>query len=93
MLIVSKYKDYYDNIAYSKGIDKSIVFNRQLIEFKDFELSKNRQWYDHLPTYSSRTRPFTNVKGDIVLSVSIVGFCGKLYHMCKKIERINQYDD
>lgn len=93
MLIISKFKDYYDSIAYSKGVDKTIVYNREVTVFKDYSLTRKKQWHEHLPYYSTRGVGFTNCKDDKVLRVNIVGFCGKLYPMCVYNKRIDQYTD
>lgn len=93
MLIISKFKDYYDSISHSKGVDKSIIYNREVNVIKDYTLTRNRTWYEHLPFYSTRGVGFTNIKDDLLLRVNIVGFCGKLYPVCISTKRINQYDD
>lgn len=39
MLIISGYRDYYDSMAYAYGIDKTLVFHRE-IDVTSFDLSK-----------------------------------------------------
>ncbi len=84
MLIVSKFIDYYDSVAHSKGVDKTIVYKRaQSNSNEDFSKyqPKKRTWYDRgtsLPTYNwyyghSFNSPRWEAK------VILVGFCGKIY--------------
>jgi hypothetical protein len=86
MYIISKKKDYYDGVAGTTGIDKTIVYDRQIIEVeeKDFPLIFKRN-----PSFDYKPNPFYTlgntqiqkelkvVYGDI--SYFIIGFCGKLY--------------
>jgi hypothetical protein len=91
MLIISKFKDYYDGVVGTTGIDKTIVYNRESKEFnpKDKDYPKFlfnsyslRKKLDinpiiDLTPYSS---PF--LKKDIVYKTYqyfVIGFCGKQY--------------
>ena len=87
MYIISKKKDYYDGVAGTTGIDKTIIYDRQIIEIENNDLPKIFQQYS-LWT-NPKTSPFvklgnTNIKKELrVVYAStyhfIVGFCGKLY--------------
>jgi hypothetical protein len=87
MYIISKKKDYYDGVAGTTGIDKTIVYDRQIIEVNDNDFPKILHpysiWTNRKPS------PFvklgnTNIKRDLRvvykdISPFIIGFCGKLY--------------
>jgi hypothetical protein len=88
MLIVNKkYKDYYDGVAGTTGIDKTIVYERQTKEIvenkeipKPFHIKRGvwnekRPFIDVLRTDIDRkkTKKYRNAY------CFIVGFCGKLY--------------
>jgi hypothetical protein len=88
MLIISKKKDYYDGVVGTMGVDKTLVYNRELteVESKDFpsmfRLKDNR-------TENKIRNAFTRLGGNVfkkeyrsiyeTYSHFIVGFCGKLY--------------
>jgi hypothetical protein len=90
MLIVSKYKDYYD-IGHSLGIDKSIIYNRLhknnvdddiLIPSELLDLNSSIETYHNILTELTFRKDY----GDILSKSSydliepfIIGFCGKLY--------------
>ena len=38
MYIISKKKDYYDGVAGTTGIDKTIVYDRQIVELEKDEI-------------------------------------------------------
>jgi hypothetical protein len=89
MLIVSKFKDFYDSIANTKGIDKTIIYNRVNIVIENFKLFKTNKWYDNLPHYDTKYNTFLLMNNDVIsLHVDIVGFCGKLYPVCIKETKI-----
>lgn len=80
MYIISKYKDYYDNIAGQKGIDKSIIFDRHTEDFAFVTRNKKSSgWgYDDFPTYGHMSQ--FNVKLENKrFSLYLVGFCGKIH--------------
>ncbi len=88
MLILTKQrKDYYDGVAQTTGIDKTIVYDRQLVEFDrkempnffthhtwEFMKNKTNIHYNNLSRFSLTN----NIKYE-KYSHFIVGFCGKLY--------------
>jgi len=88
MYIISKKKDYYDGVAGSTGIDKTIVYQRDIIELDDKErpnVFRKKTNY----TISRKESPFFKL-GNSHLHKSlykkyphnayfIIGFCGKLY--------------
>lgn len=106
MYIISKNKDYYDGVAGTTGVDKTIVFERKEEVFEDrtkfpkpFALNKNglTYWKTRNPFYDishydlkKEVRKYDNC------STFIVGFCGKLYVGWKfryhNPERRNQFD-
>ncbi len=89
MYIISKKKDYYDGVAGTMGIDKTIVYNRETIkiddskQFPEFINLKDKSWVE------LRENPVRNLgyyeinkeykKKYIEYNYFIVGFCGKLY--------------
>jgi hypothetical protein len=87
MLIISKKKDFYDGVAGTTGIDKTIVYDRQIIEFEKNDIPelfhKKYRWTD------DKGHPFymlgnTHTKKKYEKKYPhdayfIVGFCGKLY--------------
>lgn len=88
MLIISKKKDYYDGVVGSVGIDKSIVYDRTLIEFDEHEIPeifyRKKGFYNN---FSKKDNPLHHLGHNALQKTSeydgysyfIVGFCGKLY--------------
>lgn len=87
MLIISKYKDYYDGVVGTTGVDKTIVYNRDSLELKENEYPDNFKRKIYGSYFNNNVTPFVNLchfslKKDvkyIAYSHFIVGFCGKLY--------------
>lgn len=87
MYIISKRKDYYDGVAGTTGIDKTIVYNRDIIELDEDKYPKIFRGYNSL--YNKKPSPFyklgnVHVKRDLRVVYEhvapfIVGFCGKIY--------------
>jgi hypothetical protein len=88
MYIISKFKDYYDGVVGSMGIDKTLVFERttEIIEDKTkfpepftgkprWEYRGNRNEFRNL----SYSYPLTKESKFSESAPFIVGFCGKLY--------------
>jgi hypothetical protein len=88
MLILNRgKKDYYDGVVQSVGMDKTIVYEREIIEITDNkkmpEQFKHRHWTERRENrFSSvcradvdkkKTKKYVDVRG------FVVGFCGKLY--------------
>ena len=75
MLITSKFHDYYDGVAKSKGIDKTIVYNRQTteVEVHDQEIPKLLEWKTKEIDTENNTEIINTFKA------GFVGFCGTLY--------------
>ena len=89
MYIISKHKDFYDGVAGTTGIDKTIVYERHSkdVEGKEnfpepFSYDKNSRfnWKNKNPFHeiSSYDLKKEVTKYDLY-SAFIVGFCGKLY--------------
>jgi len=89
MYIISKFKDYYDGVAGSTGIDKTIVYDRELIEVDESKYLKEFRRYSSLD--NKKPYPFVQL-GNFYLKKElrkttqyehtapfIIGFCGKLY--------------
>ena len=87
MYIIGKWKDYYDGVAGSLGIDKTIVFERDIIEIeethkfpepfkneKKFNLKKKNPF--HEIAYFHLNKNNGKYEGG---GMFIIGFCGKLY--------------
>lgn len=79
MLIVSKYRDYYDSVAGTTGIDKTLVYQRQTENFKDYKLEVYDKGLRNYGAWYMRNNPKC-----INYSVFLIGFCGKTY-VCLKI--------
>ena len=88
MLIISKKKDYYDGVVGTMGIDKTLVYDRELVELegKNFPVSFTKQRFG---LNNSKESQFIKL-GDHDIkkecwkeypnySLFIIGFCGKLY--------------
>jgi hypothetical protein len=69
MLIVSKFHDYYDPVAKSKGVDKTIVYKRETLPFECSKIDMLR----HSERYSRGDKDVLD------LYTYVIGFCGKLY--------------
>ncbi len=79
MLIISDYKDYYDSVAYSKGVDKTIVYRRTELGVQAKELyHAGRDKSYRFPSYKINVAKRGEVKE---FKTYIIGFCGKLYPM------------
>lgn len=68
MLIVSKFKDFYDTAMGVDGIDKTLIYKRETTEIKEFKQDFI------LPSYTDN-----QTKQTIIYKPFIIGFCGKLY--------------
>jgi len=88
MLIISKKsnKDYYDGVVGTTGIDKSIVYDRKIIEIENrneipqpFEIDRSKgQWNN--PFYKlNRLKINPKQKKYFDIVPFYIGFCGKLY--------------
>lgn len=82
MLILSNFKDYYDGVVGTFGIDKTIVYKRMTKEYepkskgypKIFDELKYLKKY-----YSFSYFSFSKYKDYNNYSFFIIGFCGKMY--------------
>ncbi|HOH61190.1 MAG TPA: hypothetical protein PK698_01685 [Bacilli bacterium] len=87
MYIISKRKDYYDGVAGTTGIDKTIVYNRDIIELDEEKYPKIFRRYHALN--NTKPSPFyrlsnVSVKKELKVVYEhvapfIIGFCGKIY--------------
>jgi hypothetical protein len=89
MYIIAKKKDYYDGVAGTTGIDKTIVYDRQIVELRIDEIPKifgiNKSFwgisYKETPfrklSYHSLKGEYKNICDEHAFF--IIGFCGKLY--------------
>lgn len=84
MKIISKFKDYYDGIVNSVGIDSNIIFERYETHEKEFIIK-----YLYTPTYEDKSNYYNNKTNweRMFYSFSLVGFCGKIY----PVLQINTY--
>ena len=101
MYIISKYKDYYDGVVGTVGIDKTIVYERVIDEIIDIKKKpkvfrhKRYSWDDNNPFLNivnidvdrKKTTKYTDANG------FIVGFCGKLYLGWKFYYKIMEWDE
>lgn len=98
MLIVSKFRDFYDSVAYQKGVDKTLVYKRELKELKfdpDDRLKNHKMLYSYgrdkaFPSFNSNNYSswMRRSAGDFKLETFIIGFCGKIYPVCKRTDVI-----
>jgi len=90
MYIISKKKDYYDGVAGTTGIDKTIVYERDIIEVEDNDMPiffqkktffNNFRGREDNPFYKLGNSHIDNLYWKIYPyhSYFIIGFCGKLY--------------
>lgn len=88
MYIISKKKDYYDGVAGTTGIDKTIVYEREVIEVDEdnmpkFFRRKKGFWRKgernpfHELSYHKLKKEYRDVCDEH--AHFIIGFCGKLY--------------
>ncbi len=101
MFIISKHKDYYDGVAYSMGIDKTIIYERNTIMVDDRKLfpkqfgSGDSLWRNDKTLYSKMYnlggRIVGRVKDGYFIAPFVVFFCGKTYPGYKAIteKRVN----
>jgi len=86
MYIISKKseKDYYDGVVGTTGIDKSIVYDRKLIEIEDRSQIPKPFYFD-IRTKNNNIRRLSNTPIDRKqknfhnFSPFFIGFCGKIY--------------
>lgn len=85
MLIIKKKsdKDYYDGVVSTMGVDKTLVYNRQIIEVKKEDtpiLFKGIKFRNYHLNYLNRGSILIKNNTDYdFYSLFIIGFCGKLY--------------
>ena len=87
MYIISKQKDYYDGVVGTYGIDKTIVYERHIVELentKDYPKEiTNLYNYDDTAFYYSRDLSSFHLKKEQKRYAGscafLVGFCGKMY--------------
>jgi hypothetical protein len=102
MYIIAKKKDYYDGVAGTTGIDKTIVYDRETLEFEKDDIPtmferKRGYWSTrkadtpfHKIGYHSIRKEFRGVFCD-EYAYFIIGFCGKLYVGWKLYRANNEY--
>ena len=83
MYIISKFKDYYDG-AVGMGIDKTIVYQRHLEEFKENELAldilgKDSEYDWNRNRYIKGLKDLKPKKKNTTAHTFLIGFCGKIY--------------
>jgi hypothetical protein len=99
MLILSKFKDYYDGVVGSMGVDKTIVYDRQQkiierrdkdfperLKYKPFkERMKSNNVFQHISDFSHNMYYGFRRNDDYVeVNPFLIGFCGKYYLGWKK---------
>jgi hypothetical protein len=88
MLILTRKKDYYDGVAGSTGIDKTIVYEREEKELTNKEVPMffvhgSHSWQKNRDSAFINFR-YHNLKKEFqkkypLMNYFIIGFCGKLY--------------
>lgn len=77
MLIVSKHRDYYDKVTGTVGVDKTLVYKRDLIKLeKPIRIILQYSFPTNSP-YSNNYTEYTKDKP--AYTPFLIGFCGKLY--------------
>ena len=100
MYIISKHKDYYDGVAGSTGIDKTLVYERNQIEIENQkEMPKefhgnfgwSRNYDNHFLNlgYSDTER---HCKKYEKAKFFLIGFCGKLYLGWRLLYSVEEFD-
>jgi len=90
LIIAKKKKDYYDGVAGTTGIDKTIVYERDIIEVDDKDMPMYFQKKTFYNNFREReNNPFYKLGNSHIdnkywkkypyYSYFIIGFCGKLY--------------
>jgi hypothetical protein len=91
-------KDYYDGVAGTVGIDKTIVYERKTIEMnqdQDKDYPPEFKWGWRVKETLLKIRGFRlkrKSKYDNV-DIFIIGFCGKLYLGWRFMTKINDYNE
>lgn len=79
MLIISKHRDYYDRVVGTVGVDKTLIYKRDLTEPKEFLLLNfNYSVPSHEPSKNVLTNNVYTRENPAYMPF-IIGFCGKLY--------------
>lgn len=93
MLILSKYHDYYDTAIGYGGIDKTIVYERELKEVKDDAFYKTELTSYSRTIYHSDFRDlYSRFSDGEYWTYFLIGFCGKTY-LGVKIEKRNKANE
>jgi hypothetical protein len=88
MLIIAKKKDYYDGVAGTTGIDKTIVYDRQIIEVEENDIpilfARKRYHFGKNDQTSFHNISYYDIKKELRVlyhecAYFVIGFCGKLY--------------
>ena len=93
MLIVSKFKDYYDSVGPQFGIDKSIVYQRvtstPISNKKNVSIlsrfKRTWPWNNRMDLHFPPTPGYQTVD-----AWYIIGFCGKI-HICCLVEKSKKF--
>ena len=80
MLITSKHNDYYDGLS-KQYLDKSIVYNRELITLQTSTLDNRSSLYSLLRYFYSLHHR-ANLR-DLPLNPILLGFCGQFFILYK----------
>ena len=99
MYIISKYKDYYDGVVGSVGMDKTLVYERETIEIED-KKKMLKEFRNFRNLNDRRKNHFLNIGYADTKSKKyennnffIVGFCGKLYLGWAFEYKVKEWDD
>jgi hypothetical protein len=90
MYIIAKRKDYYDGVVGTVGVDKTIVYDREPVEFEGEDMPQVFRKKSYYTSFREREdNPFYKLGNSHIKkeyfhqfphhSYFIVGFCGKLY--------------
>lgn len=90
MYIIAKKKDYYDGVAGTMGIDKTIVYERETTEFEGEDMPKVFRSRSYFTNFRDRENNPLYKLGNSHMkreywkkfprhSYFLIGFCGKLY--------------
>lgn len=93
MIIISKFKDYYDFLVGEYGRDEKIIYNRGNVNKQQFETSK---FYNIKPKFLYRlfdtTYTFNNEDVAESYNCYILVICGKLYFLKRKVKHSNHFN-
>jgi hypothetical protein len=88
MLIISKYKDYYDHIPYNYGVDKTIIFNRSKLKWSESVeclIDKNRYSFPDIYQHNRYVNSVRGIGPEYNYEIKWISICGRLHLIVRDI--------